>query len=181
MVEPPAEAVRNDDWFVLIDPGWDGPDAAGSPPVEAVVGGWELRADGTAGPFRPNPRYCPSGPEVPTDPIDAVLRRIALGERLGAELVRMLRDSVVELGCDESGRPLLGAAPDGTSCVVVVTAELQKEDVEVDRWLPVHGQVLADAVPSGAEILINPAGCAAMRISVESLCAVPEEVSGNDG
>ncbi|MFI9532369.1 hypothetical protein ACIG56_03915 [Nocardia fusca] len=63
----------------------------------------------------------------------------------------------------------------------MVTAELQKENVEVDRWLPVHGQVLAEAVPSGAEILINPAGRAAMRISVDSLCAVPEEVSGSDG
>lgn len=180
MVEPPAEAVRNGDWFVLIDPVWSGSDTDGSPPVEAVVGGWELGADGSAGPFRPNPRYRPSGPEVPTDPVDAVMRRVAVGERLGADLVRMLRDSVVELGCDVSDRPLLGTTPDGTPCVVVVTAELQKKDVEVDRWLPIHGRFLADAVPSGAEVLINPTGSAPVRISVENLCAVSEE-AGHDG
>lgn len=169
------EAVRHGDWFVLIDPGWDGPATAGAPPSEAMVGGWELRPDGSAGPFRPNPRYCPSGPEVPTDPIDAVLRRAAAGERLGADLIRMLRDSVVEIGCDGSGRPLLGAAPDGTPCVVVVTAEVQKTDVEVALWSPVHGQALADAVPSGVEVLLNPTGSAPARLSVESLETAPEE------
>ncbi|WP_063038906.1 type VII secretion system-associated protein [Nocardia grenadensis] len=181
MVEPPSEAVRNDNWFVLIDPGWGGQDSAGAPPVEAVVGGWELRADGSAGPFRPNPRYCPSGPEVPTDPLDAVLRRVAVGGRLGADLIRMLRDSVVEIGCDRSGRPLLGAAPDGIPCVVVVTAELQKNDVDVDLWFPVHGQALADVVPSGAEVLMNPTGAAPIRLSVENLGIAPEEAGGDDG
>ncbi|MET8800069.1 type VII secretion system-associated protein [Nocardia sp. NPDC004568] len=127
------------------------------------------------GPFRPNPRYRPSGPEVPTDPLDAVLRRVAAGEPLGADLIRMLRDSVVEIGCDGSGRPMLGAAPDGTPCVVVVTAELQKTDVEVDLWSPVHGQALADAVPSGAEVLLNPTGSAPVRLPVESLWTASEE------
>lgn len=173
MVELPAEAVRKGDWFVLIDPGWDAPGTVGRPPVEALVGGWELRANGTVGPFRPNPHYCPSGPEVPTDPVDAVLRRAAVGERLGAEFVRRLADSVVEIGCDEFDRPLVDAAPDGTPCVVVATAERQKDDVDVDRWLPVEGHMLAQAVPSAADVLINPTGCAPLRIPVENLAVVP--------
>ena len=176
MVELPAHVVRSDDWFVLLDPAWSGiPETAGTPPPEAVVGGWEVGANGTVGPFRPNPRYCPSGPDVPTDPVDAVLRRAAVGERLGTEFLRLLRDSVVEIGCDEPGRPLVGAAPDGSRCVVVATAERQKDDVDVEQWLPVPGHLLAQAVPSGVDVLINPAGCAPLRVPVENLVtAVPE-------
>ncbi|MGW5382739.1 type VII secretion system-associated protein [Nocardia sp. NPDC003963] len=174
MGEIPPEAVAHDNnWFVLIDPGWDGTVLSGPPPVGAVVGGWELRADGRPGPFRPNPHYRPSGPDVPTDPLDAVLRRIAAGEPLGTDLLRMLRESVVEIGCDESGHPLPGRAPDKTACVVVATAELQKDRIDVDRWLPIQGRDLPAAIPPGMDVLFNPAGAAPLRLHAAALSSAP--------
>lgn len=106
---------------------------------------------------------------MPSDPIDAVLRLAAVGARLGDELVRTIRDSIVEIGCDENDRPLLGAAPDGTPCVVVVTAELQKAHIDVDRWWPVHGGELAGLLPPGADVLLNPSGSAPLRLGANAL------------
>lgn len=169
MVNPPPEAIRHNNWFVLADPGWEQAGSAASPPPHAIVGGWELREDGSTGPFRPNPRYRPGDPTVPTDPIDALLRLIAAGEQLGTELVNTIRDSIVEIGCDERNRPLLGTAPDNTPCVVIVTAELQKNHVDVDRWLPVDGGKLADIIPPGADLLLNPTGGAPFRLRADVL------------
>jgi hypothetical protein len=153
--------------MVLVDPGWDGKST--SPPADAVIGGWELQPDGSTGPFRPNPRFRPSDPTMPTDPIDALLRRIAAGESLGTELVSTVRDSIVEIGCDEHNEPLLGTAPDNTPCVVVATAEAQKAHVDVDRWLPIHGNKLSHIIPSGTDVLLNPAGSAPFRLIADTL------------
>ncbi|MGW1737681.1 type VII secretion system-associated protein [Nocardia sp. NPDC001965] len=169
MGDPPPEAIRRDNWFVLVDPGWDRTSSVASPPADAIVGGWELHADGTTGPFRPNPRYRPSALNVPTDPIDAVLRLIVTGQSLGAELVATLRDSIVEIGCDTRNRPLLGVAPDNTPCAVVTTAESQKAHVDVDRWIPVHGSKLIDVIPDGADILINPTSATPFRLRSDRL------------
>ncbi|WP_062999930.1 hypothetical protein [Nocardia jinanensis] len=69
----------------------------------------------------------------------SVLRRVAAGDQLlGDELVSRIRDSVVEIGCDDHNRPLIGTAPDGVRCVVVATAELQKADVDVPRYPQIH-------------------------------------------
>ncbi|WP_328406937.1 type VII secretion system-associated protein [Nocardia sp. NBC_00403] len=169
MGNPPPEAVRHNNWFVLVDPGWNQGDPTASPPVEVIVGGWELHDNGGTGPFRPNPRYRPSAPTVPTDPIDAVLRLIAEGQQPRTELVAAVRDAIVEIGCDVHGQPLLGTAPDSTPCVVVATAELQKAHLDVDQWIPVHGSALPDIIPSGADVLLNPAGAAPFRLRTEAL------------
>ncbi|MCX4095531.1 type VII secretion system-associated protein [Nocardia sp. alder85J] len=160
---------RQGNWFVLVDPAWN-TTAVGSPPVEMIVGGWMLDEDGTTRPFQPNPGYRPSTETAPSDPVDAVLRRISAGEnRLGEELLTTLRDTVVEIGCDEHKRPLIGSAPDGVDCVVVATAELQKAGIDADRWVPVHGRLLPDIIPPGADILINPNGRAPFRLATDTL------------
>ncbi|MEU7769139.1 type VII secretion system-associated protein [Nocardia sp. NPDC049190] len=169
MGSPPPEAIRHNNWFVLVDPGWDQAGPTASPPADVIVGGWELRDDGSVGPFRPNPGYSPSAPTVPTDPIDAVLRLIAAGQNLGTELVEAICDSIVEIGCDKHNQPLLGTAPDRTPCVVVASAELQKAHVDVDRWIPVLGGKLPDIIPPDADIFLNPAGGAAFRLRTETL------------
>lgn len=158
--------IRQGDWFVLVDPAWD-TSAQSMLPSDMMVGGWLREDDGTIGPFQPNPGYRPSADTVPTDPIDAVLRRIAAGagDRLGDELTAMVHDAVVAIGCDEAGRPLIGSSPDGIGCVVVATAELQKAGIDVDRWLSVHGAKLVHIVPTGVEIFLNPAGAAPFRLA----------------
>ncbi|WP_051163363.1 type VII secretion system-associated protein [Nocardia brevicatena] len=154
---------------MLVDPAWNRTDPAESPPVDVIVGGWELRADATTGPFRPNPRYRPSTPSVPTDPIEAVLRLIAEGQQLGTELVNAVRDSIVEIGCDVHNRPLPDTASGEVPCVIVATAELQKAHIDIDRWIPVHGNTLIDIIPTSADVLLNPAGVAPFRLRTATL------------
>ncbi|WP_169811218.1 type VII secretion system-associated protein [Nocardia amamiensis] len=160
--------IRHNDWFVLVDPAWN-VTAAITPPTELIVGGWMLNDDGTTQPFRPNPRYRPSAETVPSDPIDAILRRIAAGERdLGEQLVARIHDAVVEIGCDGQRNPLVGTAPDGVDCIVVATAEIQKTGVDADRWVPVHGAELTDIIPTGTDIFLNPSGSAPFRLLSEA-------------
>jgi hypothetical protein len=161
--------IRQDNWMVLADPAWD-PTTPSGPPVESIVGGWLLNPDGTAQPFQSNPKYRPSSVAAPTDPVDAILRRIAAGENhLGDNLISTLRDTVVEIGCDPDKRPLIGTAPDGADCVVVATAELQKHAVDVDRWIPVCAAKLPDIIPPGVDIFLNPSGRVPFRLVADTL------------
>ncbi|MGW1741607.1 type VII secretion system-associated protein [Nocardia sp. NPDC001965] len=161
--------IRQDNWLLLIDPGWqdDAPDA--QPPSEMIVGGWMLDEAGGPGPFQPNPNYVPADDAAPTDPTDAVLRRIAQGDDVGGEIVPTLRDAVVEISCDEYNEPLVGAAPDGVPCVAVATAAVHKRRVDADRWWPVLGSELADIVPANVDILLNPGSPGQFRLHTRAL------------
>ncbi|MFE7742833.1 type VII secretion system-associated protein [Nocardia sp. NPDC057455] len=118
-------------------PGWKPATPWSKPPTEAVVGGWIMVEGGEAGPFQPNPEYLPGDDETPTDPTDALLRSVAAGKPVGDELLAPIRDSVVEIACDEQDQPIVDTAPDGVPCVLVATAEAQKVDVGSDRWWPI--------------------------------------------
>lgn len=169
MADPPPEAIRQGDWLLLVDPVYRPEPADPQLPPAVIVGGWRVTADGVVGPFEPNPEYVPPNETSPTDPVDAILRRIAAGEQLAADLVDSVRNTVVEIGCDEEGRPLIGTAPDGAYCVVIATAGMQKRGVDVDRWWPVLGGTLVDIVPPDTDLLLNPAGVAPFRLTVDAL------------
>ncbi|MFC7588289.1 type VII secretion system-associated protein [Nonomuraea antimicrobica] len=109
-------------WFALIDPAWRPSAPEDSPPSSQMVGGWRLDTEGRPGPFEPNPQYLPANGEGPTDPIDYGLRMAARGEPVGDQLIAMVRDSVVEIVCDEQGRPRVGPAPGEAPCVLVATS-----------------------------------------------------------
>src|SRR5262245_43525914 len=104
--QPPPDAIRLDDWFVLLDPEWEAPTPWTRPPPAKIVGGWRMDGAGEIGPFQANPGYEPSSEDTPTDPLDAVLRLIAAGENLGKHLVALFRDTVVEVGVDDSDGPM---------------------------------------------------------------------------
>ncbi|WP_280249402.1 type VII secretion system-associated protein [Nocardia abscessus] len=169
MREPQPVTIRRDDWLLLLAPGWKPATPWSEPPTEAVVGGWMMDEDGKAGPFQPNPEYLPGDDETPTDPTDALLRSIAAGKPVGEELVELIRDSVVEILCDEQDQPIVDTAPDGVPCVLVATAEAQKVDVGSGHWWPVLGSELPAVIPSGADVLFNPGGPAPFRLVAESL------------
>jgi hypothetical protein len=133
--------------------------------MEVIVGGWMIGESGEVGPFQPNPRYLPGNDETPSDPTDALLRLIAEGEPVGDELVESIRNSVVEILCDEQDAPIVDNAPDGVPCVLVVTAEAQKVDLRSARWWPVLGSELPWIAPSGTDILLNPNGSAPFRLA----------------
>lgn len=168
-VDPAFRTIRHGDWLVLLDPRWaaDAPD--GNPPASAIMGGWGLDESGAAGPFEPNPDYRPSDAATPTDPIDTVLRRAVAGENVTDRIVPTFRDSIVHIGCDEAGEPLVGPAPDGVTCVPVVTAEVHKQRVGPVHWRKIWGGALADIVPPDVDILVNPGGPAQFRLVTRAL------------
>lgn len=171
MEEPMPGAIRQDDWFILLDPVRQTDPLPAAP--DTIVGGWMVAEDGAVGPFEPNPRYIPADDSTPTDPVDALLRRIAAGESLADDLVEWILNAIVEIGCDEQDRPLIGRAPDGVTCAVVATAALQKQDVDADRWWPVLGRELPDILPPSTDILLNPNGSAPFRLITAVLRAAP--------
>ncbi|MCU1640376.1 MAG: hypothetical protein JWN03_651 [Nocardia sp.] len=170
MENPAGSVVQQGDWFVLVDPSWQETTPEVMPPSGAILGGWKVGEEGKPGPFEPNPNYVPADDSLPTDPLDAVLRRVANGDDItGDEVIAALRDAVVEIGCDNQNHPLIGPAPDGVPCVAVATAAIHKDRVEADRWWPVLGAGLPDIVPVDVDILLNPGSSAQFLLRTRSL------------
>ncbi|MEV6323871.1 type VII secretion system-associated protein [Nocardia sp. NPDC051787] len=171
MDEPMRGAIRQNNWFVILDPSWTSVTPWSEPPAEVIVGGWMVDEDGGVGPFQPNPYYIPKDPDAPTDPTDAVLHLIAEGQQLADDLIGRIRDSMLHIACDDKDRPVLSRAPDGAPCVLVVTAERHKQGALVPRWRSVAGAKLPEIIPDGVDILLNPAGPAPFRLVTATLRA----------
>ncbi|WP_051164354.1 type VII secretion system-associated protein [Nocardia testacea] len=176
-----ADMTRQDNWSMLVDPRWQDGAPEATPPSELIVGGWLLDANGAAGPFQPNPDYEPADDTTPTDPTDAVLRRLAHGDDVGGEIVPTLLDAVVEIGCDEFDEPLVGRAPDGAPCVAVATAAVHKRRVEAARWWPIQGCELPGIVPVGVDILLNPGSPDQFRLHTSALRPAATDRPGDRG
>ncbi|WP_188316341.1 type VII secretion system-associated protein [Solihabitans fulvus] len=158
--QPPAEQQN---WMMFIDPAWD-PARDGTPPPEAVLGGWLLDQDGAPGLFHPNAEYRPLHPDSPTDPIDASLRQVLAGQQSADLLLTALRGSYLEIALGEDDRPIVTPAPDLVHCVLVVTAAVHKDKVIPDRWRQVGLAELVALLPEGVDVLINPGAPASMRL-----------------
>ena len=159
-------------WLLLVDPEWQPSSAEDSenPPVEVVVGGWFVDADGAPGRFRPNPAYDPADPDAPTDPVDATLQ-LVLDQRADAEqLLETTREVVLGVGVDEQGSAVVAPAPDEVPSVLVATAPRHRERVRVHDWVEVTVEELAEALPDeGVDVLLNPGAPASMRLHAPSL------------
>ncbi|MEU5853193.1 type VII secretion system-associated protein [Saccharopolyspora shandongensis] len=170
--EPAETTLPDEDRLVfLVDPAWQeqGGDPQ-EPPLEAVVGGWYVEADGTTGRFQPNPDYVPSSPGSPTDPIDATLRLLNKGEADTDALLATLRDAVLGVAVDEDGNPVVTPAPDGVPSVLVTTAPAHQPRVQVAGWQEATTAELAEALPEeGIDVLVNPGSDASMRLLASAL------------
>lgn len=157
---PLPDAIRQGQWYVLPEQGLElrGPSGHRDLPTELVVGGWPLDEDGRCGPFEPNPHYVPDRAAKPTDPVHALLRLFVKdkGQDSVDRFLALLRHTVLEIACDEQGRPLLVSAPDGTPCLPAVTAALHTRRLPPARWERVQGRTLPEIVPDGVNILLNP-------------------------
>lgn len=165
---PPDNRMTSENWLVMVDPNWvrSGDQA---PPTHVIVGAWPLDEDDQPGPFQPNPEFVPSGPGTPTDPIDAVLRRIGQGQQVVDQLIPAVQNTVVEIAVDENTHPLIAPAPDGVPCIAIATAPLHKAHIRAQLWYPLPGDNLIDIVPDGVDILLNPDGPASMRLATQAL------------
>jgi hypothetical protein len=169
------QPADDDQWVFLIDPAWQAQaqvdeaafaEGAESPPLEAVVGGWLVTADGSVGRFRANPDYEPSRPGSPTDPVDATLQLLMRGEIDSDALFAVIKESVFDVALDADGRPIIAPSPDDVPSLLVSTAPAQRFRVHVDDW---RAEVSA-AELSGllqeyqVDVLFNPGGPASIRL-----------------
>jgi hypothetical protein len=182
--DPPREIAAEDlageeQWVFLIDPAWQAVGEEDEPPAEAVVGGWFVEADGTSGYFQPNPDYEPSSPDLPSDPVDAVLQLVVRGEADGDELLEATKEIIFGVAVDEEGVAVVAPAPDDVPSVLATTAPRHRERVDAPGWVEVTVEELADALPGeGVDVLLNPGAPASMRIIADVL---KEFVAENDG
>jgi hypothetical protein len=170
--------MAEDQWVLLVDPAWqpgtaegaaDGTGVAG-PPLAAVVGGWLAGADGTVGRFEANPAYEPSGPESPTDPLDAALRLMALGEVDFDRLSAVLRESAFSVALGAQGEPLIAPSPDDVPSLLVTTAPVHRARVRAQSWQLCTAAELAGLLrEAGVDVLINPGAPASTRLLAESV------------
>ncbi|MEU2036273.1 type VII secretion system-associated protein [Nocardia amamiensis] len=153
------------EWLFLIDPGWQPADEDDRPPAHAVLGGWFVDTDGTAGEFQPNPDYRPADERSFIDPIDATLRLVLEQRAEPGQLLATLRGAVVGVAVDENGNPVVAASPDQIPCVLVTSAPEHRRHAQVEGWTEISMAELAAALPEeGIDVLINPGAPASMRL-----------------
>lgn len=166
-----TQLPNGENWALLVDPAWEPAREDEAPPNEAMVGGWLLDDAGVPGRFQPNPDYEPGTEDGVTDPTDAVLRLLSKGEATPDTLIPTLRDAYVELAVAEDDHLLVGPAPDGASCVAVATAGAQRRRTPFEHWRRVTVDELAQVLPDGVDILLNPSGEVPFRVVTEALRA----------
>ena len=152
------------DFFLLTDPEWDDADSDETP-IEAIIGLWPVDEQGKVGRFTPNPDYQPKYENSPSDPIDALLRLAMRGDAPMEQLQLILRDSMFDLAMNGDGRPLVLKSPDGVPCVVITTSGPHRERVMSPEWQPSDLMDLAQRMADGVDLLINPNGPAAVRLT----------------
>lgn len=161
----PDQPADRDEWIFMIDPAWQPAEDDQEPPVEAVVGGWFVDENGVTGRFRPNPAYQPSLPDLPTDPVDAMLQLVARGEAQGDEVLSVLGDVIYGVALDERGALAVAPAPDEVLSVLVTTAPAHRARVDVPGWEEMTVGELAELLPDeGIDVLLNPGAPASMRL-----------------
>jgi hypothetical protein len=151
--------------LLLIDSEWRPTPEEPDPPMEALLGAWEV-VDGAVGRFQPNPVYRPLMPNSPLDPVDAVLRH--LPDSVG-DLPSVLRTTTLGIALDGQGVALVQPAPDGVPAVLVATSHGHRNVPGVPRWADITVRQLATALPVGVDVLLNPAGPAPMRLLASAI------------
>jgi hypothetical protein len=162
----PESFEAGDQWVFLIDPAWQAENEEDRPPLEAVVGGWFVEADGSTGRFHGNPNYEPSSPDAPTDPVDATLRLVLRGEADADQLLSAMRESAFGIAINEENTPVVAPAPDDVPSVLVTTAPAHRRRVtDVAGWAELSLAELVELLPEqGIDVLLNPGAPESMRL-----------------
>lgn len=154
--------------LLLIDQEWQPTDDQPDPPVEALLGAWEVGADGQPGRFQPNPVYRPRSPNSPLDPVDAMLRHLA--ETGTGDLPSVLSSATLGIAVDEQGVALVRPAPDGIPSVLVATAYGHRHVEGVPHWADITVRQLATALPAtDVDVLLNPGAPTSMRLEAAAI------------
>lgn len=160
-----------ENWFLLMDPGWRPASENEPPPLGAIVGLWPVDGGGKVGKFRANPEYAPADDNSPSDPLDAVLRLVLQGRATPEHIQLLLRDSLFDIAMNGDGRPLVMKSPDDIRCVVVATGEPHRRRIASPDWRRIDLAELAELLAEDTDVLFNPAGPAAVRLTGEFMRA----------
>ncbi|MET8946407.1 type VII secretion system-associated protein [Streptomyces sp. NPDC004542] len=180
-----AALLAPDHWFGLVDSAWTG---AWPPPHWAVVGQWRSDAAGRLVEWQRNPEYVRSpaarGWPRPTDPIDAAVQRAAAGYGLENEVPRLVARAEVAVFVRPDGQPVAAVAPDGSPVVPVYTSQHQLDSGGRLAY-EIHAVPdLAEWLPEGHALYLNPSAAVAMRVDPEALdqalTEFLEETAGQD-
>ncbi|TDD55073.1 type VII secretion system-associated protein [Saccharopolyspora elongata] len=157
-------------WALVIDPAWQPESDEDEPPNEAVLGSWQIGADGTVSAFQANPDYVPSREDSATDPVDAVLQLVARGDYSGEALLEAMRDALLLIALDDESNAVVTLSPDEVPSVLVATSPVHARRVDVPTWHEITAQALADSLPDeGVDVLLNPGAPMSMRVLASSL------------
>nr|WP_236725301.1 type VII secretion system-associated protein [Amycolatopsis orientalis] len=156
-----------ENWFLLMDPAWRPAAENDPPPIEAVVGLWPVEEEGKLGKFRANPDYVPTDENSPSDPLDAVLRLVMRGQAEAEHIQLMLRDTLFDIAMNGDGNPLVTRSPDDIPCVVVATGEPHRQRIASPDWRRIDLGELVGLLADEVDVLFNPAGPAAVRLTGE--------------
>ncbi|MGW6688110.1 type VII secretion system-associated protein [Streptomyces sp. NPDC054961] len=171
------EAARQapEHWLAVIDPAWDGEE---TPPVWAVRGQWRSDAAGEVVEWQENPEYRPSpeslGWPEPTDALDAAVQLSATGYASADAVSAALARAALAVHTTADGRPVTAAAPDGTPVVPVYSATPHLEVAGRFAYQVLPLTELAELLPAGHELYVNPTAGVAMRIEDSVLGAALE-------
>lgn len=154
-----------ENWFLLMDPSWRPATENDPPPIEAVVGLWPVEEEGKLGKFRANPEYVPTDENSPSDPLDAVLRLVLQGRAEAEHIQLLLRDTLFDIAMNGDGNPLITKSPDDILCVIVATGEPHRRRLASPDWRRIDLGELIELLADGVDVLFNPAGPAAVRLT----------------
>ncbi|GHH56536.1 type VII secretion system-associated protein [Lentzea cavernae] len=160
--------MTEENWLLLMDPGWEPEDEGEPPPLRAVVGVWAVEGQGAIGKFQANPDYVPSDGSSPSDPVDAALRLVLRGELPIEQARGVLAEVLVDVAMNGDGRPLVVRSPDDVPCVVVCTGQVHRDRTASPDWWRT-GLAGLTGLLGEFDCLINPGGPAAIRLTGDFL------------
>ncbi|MFE6054946.1 type VII secretion system-associated protein [Kitasatospora sp. NPDC056446] len=167
-----AAAAAPGQWISLVDPHWAG---EGAPPPWAVVGSWRAGEAGVVEEFEPNEEYRPSptahGWPPPTDPVDAAVQLSATGYGPPEDVYRALAAGPLAVAADGDGGPGSVGLPDGQWVVPVFSDRSWLAAAGDPLHLVLGAAELADLLPPGHRIVLNPGAPVAMRLEPDLLRA----------
>jgi hypothetical protein len=166
-----AARLAPDSWIQLVDPAWP---TDLIPPVYAIAGAWRSDVDGEVVEFEANPDYRPSpraqGLPAPTDSLDAAVQAGASGYGPPDAVLDELMEATVTVPTLAPDGPLrTGNDPAGQPVLAVYSASRQFQAFEIGPCRVLAGRELADVLPEGHDILINPGAVLAARIPGSAL------------
>ncbi|MEU7713145.1 hypothetical protein ACFWDK_27710 [Micromonospora chalcea] len=121
-------------------------------------------------------------PFPPGPPLADLLRRMMRGDEPVERIGSALRDARLDLAMNGDGRPLVVRSFDDMPCVVVATSAATRAATFAPGWRPVELAELAELLPDGIDLLVDPDGPEPVRLAAaivwHALLPADEEGTG---